>query len=115
MLGQRIKEARLAQGLSQEELGSLIDVTKATISWYESNSRTPTLGNFVKLITVLNLNAEYALGREISVVNENLNYAVKVSKKDLEIISTFKKYKNMYNKLYEDPKRTIELIDRKLK
>lgn len=50
MLGQRIKEARLSKGLSQEQLGNLIGVSKVTICWYESNTRTPSLENFEKLV-----------------------------------------------------------------
>lgn len=115
MLGQRIKEARLAKGLSQAELGKLIGVSKVTICWYESNSRTPTLENFEKLIEVLEITADYALGREVSVVSEDSNYVVKIAKKDLEILSELKKHKSVYSKLYDDTIRTAELIDRKLK
>lgn len=115
MIGQRIKEARTLKGLSQEALGDLIGVSKATISWYENNKRTPTLENFEKLIDVLNLNADYLLGKEISVIADNQNYGVRMSKNDLEILSELKKHKDVYTKLYADPKRTSELIARKLK
>ena len=115
MLGQRIKEARMDKKLSQAELAKLIGVSKVTISWYESNSRTPSLENFEKLIDVLGISADYTLGREVSVVSENSTYTARVSKKDLEILAALKKHKDVYNKLYEDSDRTAELIDRKLK
>jgi len=49
LMGQRIKDARKAKGLSQEQLSEFLDVSKTTISWYESDSRTPTLEHFEKL------------------------------------------------------------------
>ena len=115
MLGQIIKEARLAKGLSQEQLGKLIGVSKVAICWYEGNSRTPTLENFEKLLDALDLSADYLLGREVNAVSEDSSYTVKIAKKDLEIISELKKHKDVYSKLYDDPARTSELIDRKLK
>lgn len=115
MLGQRIKDARLAKGLSQEQLGDLIGVSKVTICWYESNTRTPSLENFEKLVDALEISADYALGKEVTAVSENSEYKVKVAKKDLEILSALKAQRDVYNKLYEDPIRTSELISRKLK
>lgn len=115
MLGQKIREARLAKGLSQAQLGKIIGVSKVTISWYESNSRTPNLENFAKLTEALDMSCDYALGREITVVSENSEYSAKIAKKDLEILSALKKRKDVYAKLYEDPERTVELISRKLK
>lgn len=115
MLGQRIKEARLSKGLSQEQLGNLIGVSKVTICWYESNTRTPSLENFEKLVDVLEISADYALGKEINAVSEDSEYRVKIAKRDLEILSALKDQKDVYSKIYDDPTRTIELISRKLK
>lgn len=42
-LGQRIKALRLEKELTQEELAVQLNVTKATISLYESNKRVPPL------------------------------------------------------------------------
>ena len=35
--------------------------------------------------------------------------------KDIEIINELKTKKSLYKKLYDDPKRTVELIDRRMK
>jgi len=115
LMGQRIKDARKAKGLSQEQLSEFLDVSKTTISWYESDSRTPTLEHFEKLTEVLDISADYLLGREVSAVAEDNSYSVKISKKDLEILSELKKRKEVYSKLYNDAPRTVELIERKLK
>ena len=50
LVGERLKEARLAKGLSQQELGDLLGVSKVSICGYEKGTRTPTLNNFIDLI-----------------------------------------------------------------
>lgn len=115
LMGQRIKEARKAKGLSQEQLGEILNVSKTTISWYESDSRTPTLEHFDKLTEVLDISADYLLGKEVIAVAEDNSYSVKIAKKDLEILSEIKKKKNIYGRLYNDASRTVELIERRLK
>ena len=114
--GNKIREARKALGMSQDALAKQIGVSKVTICWYESGERTPGLENFLKLSEVLNLSLDELVGREVSVVAlDDRNYSVKLSKKDIEIINEFKNVKSLYERLYADPKRTVQLIERKLK
>ena len=114
--GLKIKEARKKLGFSQEKLANKIGVSKVTICWYENGDRVPSLDNFLKLSDVLNLSLDELVGREVSVVAEDeASYSVKMPKRDIEIISEIRGKKELYKKLYSDPKRTIELIERKLK
>ena len=55
-IGQRIKEARLAKGLTQEELGKIIGVQKSAIAKYE-NGRVVNIkrSNLKKIAEVLEL------------------------------------------------------------
>lgn len=116
IIGERLKIERINRGLSQEELGKLINVSKVAICGYENGTKNPTMQNFIKLIEVLNLDPNYLLGREVNVVSDSEDeYIVKMSSEDIKIISELKKYPVLYNKFYEDPKRTVELIDRKIK
>lgn len=50
-----IKAARLAKGLSQEELGSKIGATKAAVSRWEGGSRLPRRRQAMKLVEVLGI------------------------------------------------------------
>ena len=114
--GLKIKEARKKLGLSQEKLANKIGVSKVTICWYENGERVPSLENFLKLSDELNLTLDELASREVSVVAEDeKEYVVKMPKRDIEIISEIRKKDNLYKKLYNDPKRTAELIERKLK
>lgn len=116
IIGERLKRERLNKGLSQEELGKLINVSKVAICGYENGTKNPTMQNFIKLIDVLNIDSNYLLGRETTIVSDNEDeYVVKMSNEDIQIISELKKYPVLYNKFYEDLKRTVELIDRKIK
>lgn len=61
--GQRIKQLRLAKGLSQEQLGSMVGVKKASINKYESglvvNIKRSTIA---KLAEALDTDPVYLLG-----------------------------------------------------
>ncbi len=41
LLGERIKEARLAKGLTQKQLAEMLNTTDATINRYEKGVRNP--------------------------------------------------------------------------
>lgn len=116
MIGERLKQARLAAGITQKVVGLEVGVSKVAVCWYESGDRTPTLDNFLRLADELNLTLDELVGREVSVVSSGEEpYSVKVAKKDIEIINELKTKKSLYKKLYDDPKRTVELIDRRMK
>lgn len=58
-IGAIIREARLNQGLTQEELAELIDVTPAYIGHIERNQRSFSLQTLVKLVTELDIDMNY--------------------------------------------------------
>ncbi len=116
VIGSRIKEERLKRGLSQQQLGDLLDVTKVSVCGYENGTRTPTMETFMKLIEVLDMSPDYLLGRDINVIcEEEEKYVKKIAKVDLQIINEIKKYPNLYQKMTNDLSRTVELMDRKIK
>lgn len=116
LIGERIKQERIKRGLTQLELGQMLGVSKVSICGYETGTRTPTVDTFLKLIDILDLKAEYALGLDINVVAEDeAEYHVVMAKEDIIIIEELKKHRELYNKLCSEPKRTIELMSRKIK
>lgn len=115
ILGQRIKEARLKLKMSQEDLGDKLGVTKVSVCGYENGTRTPTMKVFLSLIDVLDLEPNYILGRDVLAVSEeDEEYSIKLSKFDFEIINELKKETKLYQQLCIDPKRTVELIIKKM-
>ena len=117
MLGHRIKELRISLNLSQEELGNKIGVTKVSICGYENGTRLPSLQTFTLLIDFFGTTADYLLGREINIINEDDNnqYIGYLSERDLEITRELKKHIFLYTKLLNEPKRTASLINSKMK
>lgn len=114
IIGERLKEARLAHKMSQEELGEKLGVSKVSICGYEKGTRTPNMKNFLDLIEVLDLDVKYVLGQDITAVcEEQADYAVKIAKNDLEMLDAIKQNRELYNMLCSDPKRTVEKIKSK--
>ena len=115
-IGKRLRELRQQKGLTQQQLGDMVNVTKVSICCYENNTRVPNLETLEDLTKVLNVEANYFLGNDIKVIKESdTNYTINMSKDDIDIINTLKEHKDLYNKIINDPKRVIELIDKKLK
>ena len=110
-----LKELRIKKGLSQQELGNAIGVTKVSVCGYENGSRIPNLEKLVKLSDVFGTTTDYLLGREIVVNNEeNKTYIGSVSYEDVSLISALRHYPNLYNKLLKDPKRSASIINKRL-
>lgn len=63
MLSQRLRAARKARGLTQEELAAKVRATKGTISNYENNHSTPPNDMLTQLADVLNVSTDWLLGR----------------------------------------------------
>lgn len=62
----RIREARKANGLNQEQLAKKIHVTSQTISNYETGTREPKGETWSKLAKILNVEVDYLKGYGLS-------------------------------------------------
>ncbi len=112
----RLKELRVENGYTQEELGKMINVTKVSICGYEKGNRTPNLETLFDLIRVLKTDINFLIGSDIDVVSDNEEvYYNKISKEELEFLLEIRKNKELYSNMVNDPKRFIELIKTKLK
>ncbi|MFY0543644.1 helix-turn-helix domain-containing protein [Brevibacillus sp. H7] len=63
MLAQRLRFARKARGLTQEELAAKVQTTKGTISNYENNYSSPPNEMLSMLADVLDVSTDWLLGR----------------------------------------------------
>ena len=71
-IGNIIREARLNQGLTQEELAELVDVTPAYIGHIERNQRSFSLQTLVKLVTELDIDVNYLFSESIPTSEEQV-------------------------------------------
>ncbi len=116
LIGKRIKDMRLEKGMSQQELGDMIGVTKVSICGYENGTRTPSLETFCMLADIFETTTDYLLGREVPVVSEDGNeYIGSISRDDIDIINEIRHYPNLYTKLIKDVKRYVSLIVKKMR
>lgn len=58
-IGNRLKEARIQRGLTQEELARAVGVTKGAIGNYETGVSSPKESVLIKLMQVLEIDANY--------------------------------------------------------
>lgn len=60
--GLRLRELREAKHLSQTNVASRLNVSRSTISGYESNTTTPSLEQFTRLAVLYNTFLDYMMG-----------------------------------------------------
>ncbi|MDS1004989.1 helix-turn-helix transcriptional regulator [Clostridium sporogenes] len=63
VIGDRIKQERLARNLNQPELAKKLNVAKGTVSNWENGNRTPDSEMLSKLATFFDVTIDYLLGR----------------------------------------------------
>ena len=63
-IGERIRKARLARGLTQAELGKKIGVSQRMVTYYEVRGVSPTPELLVKLAHVLGIPVEELVGQK---------------------------------------------------
>lgn len=62
-LGERIKELRKKNGLTQVDLAKLLNVTKGTVSTWETNSRKPSFETLDEMCGIFHVGMDYLIGR----------------------------------------------------
>lgn len=116
---QRLKLLRKEKGLTQEQLGKLLNLTKVSICGYEKGKRVPDLDTFQDIIKIFNVSADYLLGNDLSgniVKDKEEKYIVSLSQEDWEFINELKKHPDLYREVMSsDKKRIIELLNKLLK
>lgn len=65
-IGTQIRAARLAKGMSQEQLASVIQVGTTHISHIETGNTIPSLKTFIAIINALDCSADELLCRELN-------------------------------------------------
>ena len=60
--GERLKELRIAYGLTQMELAQKIEYSQSIIAFWENNQREPVISSLKKLCDFFDVSADYLLG-----------------------------------------------------
>lgn len=72
MFGERLKELREDQGMTQSDLAIMLNTSRTTISSYESNTNEPSFQILIKISDIFNVSTDYLLCRTKEKQNLNL-------------------------------------------
>jgi len=115
LFSKRLKEARKRSGFTQQQLGQLVGVTKASICCYEKGSRVPTLDTLIELADILGVNFSQLLGNEEFVVaDSDFGYGLNLAWDEINFIKELRNHPALYEVLIEEPERVIKLVEQRL-
>ena len=63
VFGKRLKELRKENGYTIEQFADMIGISKSTLGYYENDKRMPDIEILARIANVLNVNADYLIGR----------------------------------------------------
>ncbi len=116
LLGKRIKALRKEKGLTQQQLGDMINVTKVSICCYEKGTRNPSFQTLGDLSRVFGVDLNYFLGIDDYVVAEDKeDYHIPMAQEEIDFILEMRTNTKLHDQLLDDPKRLLQLIDKKIK
>lgn len=110
----RLKERRKQLGLTQEQVGTNIYLSKGEICSYETGKRIPPLDVLIRLSNFLEVDFLWLIGMELRQQREG-DKIVNLSEDDLKIISALKKDSELYEKFIQNPERIVNQISNTLK
>lgn len=116
LFGKRLKNLRIEAGLTQKQLGEKLSVTKVSISSYENGTRMASIETLIDIANLFNVDLDYLVGTDTYVVSDNSEkYGLRMAKEEINIIKELRNHSDLYNSLLDNPKRTIELIEKKIR
>ena len=116
VFGKRLKEIRKKAHITQQQLGEMVGVTKVSICCYENGTRTPTLETLIDLADNLNVHLNYLLGVDALAIDEdNKNNTLNIAKDEMELIRELRKHIKLYEKMLDDPKRTMDYFEQRIR
>ena len=72
-IGERIKDARIKKGITQQQLAAYIKVAKSTVAGYETNQRSPDAVKICMIAQMLGVSGDYLIG--VNHQAQSLSYA----------------------------------------
>ena len=116
LFGRRLKELRKEAHLTQTELGNILNVTKVSICNYEKGIRMASVDMLIDIANYFKVDLDYLIGTDTYVVSDNNEeYGLRMAKEEIVLIEELRKHTDLYENLLDNPKRTLELIDKKLR
>lgn len=96
MIGKRLKELRTTEGLTQQELAKILNVSSMSISFYENEQRKPDSDFIISVSKYFGVSTDYLLGLTNAIDKENIDISKVTGLNDfsLTILEKSSKEKN---------------------
>lgn len=98
ILANKIILLRKKQGWSQEDLAGALNVTRQSVSKWESGTSIPDLNKIIKLSEIFEVSTDYLLKDEIEETTNESNGAEKLTKISIKEVNTFVENKEKQRK-----------------
>ena len=93
--GEKLKLLRYEKGLTQDDIGYLLNVTKSCICCYENGTRKPSLDVLIQLASYFRVSIDFLIGMESYEDKKNVN----LTNKDVILINLLKDNPVLYNEI----------------
>ena len=116
LFSKRIKELRKEAGLTQQQLGDKLNVTKGSICSYENGTRMASIDILIQMCNIFRVDLDYLIGTDSYIVSDRSeNYGLRMANEEINLIVELRKHSDLYTNLINNQKRTIELIEKKIR
>ena len=107
MIGERIRMLRINKGLTQKDLGNILNMNKTTISHYEKGERCPSIETLIQISDYFGVDITYVLGKNN--IGKSYDSEIKLSDEEIIFVKEIRKIPG-YKNLIVNPKGYAKLI-----
>ncbi len=107
--GEKLKLLRYERGLTQDDLGYILNVSKSCVSYYESGAIQPSIDILISISSFFKVSIDFLIGMEPYDFNRK---EVTLTNKDIELIEEFKNKPNLYTEIIKDIPKFISKIEK---
>ena len=106
--GEKLKLLRFEKGVTQDDLGYVLNVTKSCISCYENGTRQPSVDMLISISVYFKVSIDYLVGFEES--NPDDRRDIEITKSDVSFLNELKNKPSLYKKVMKSiPKVILKL------
>ena len=113
ILSNRLKSLRINNNLTQEQLATILHLSKTSISNYENEKRMISIDTLVTISNLYKVDLNYLVGLELN-ASMNNNTIVRISSEEYELLLKLRNCGKLYIDLIKNMNNTIKQIKNKL-
>ena len=107
--GEKLKLLRYERGLTQDDLGYILKVSKSCVSYYESGAIQPSIDILIAISSFFKVTIDFLIGME---PYEDTRKEITLTSKDVELIEEFKNRPIIYREAIKDIPKFISKIEK---